>query len=150
MNLYIYDYNNYYNRIFKKAGDSIADYEDYLYYGPVTGVYGFTPGDGVNTTQVIGTSVQPYYDGKGNYLIAHNPKENKIDSRWFIVDHNRTRDGQWQLVLHRDLVADFYTDIVHAPMYVEKAILQDNNSLIYNSEMLNVNQIKTSQTLLKD
>ena len=50
MNLYIYEYNNYYNRIFKKAGDNIVDYEQYLYYGPVTGVYGFTPGDGVNTT----------------------------------------------------------------------------------------------------
>lgn len=150
MNLYIYTYNNYYNRIHKKAGDSIADYEDYLYYGPVTGVYGFTPGDGVNTTQIIGTSVQPYYDGKGDYLIAHEPNSNKIDSRWFIIDHKRTRDGQWHLTLRRDLIADFYADIIDAPMYIEKAILNDNDPLIYNNEQLNLNQIKTSQELLKD
>lgn len=150
MNLYIYEYNNYYNRMFKKAGDKLADYSDYLYYGPVTGVYGFTPGDGVNTTQLIGTNVQPYYDGKGDYLIVHNPSTNEIDSRWFIVDHNRTRDGQWQLILHRDLVADFYDSVADAPMYIEKAILQDNDDLIYNSEQLNVNQIKKSQELLKD
>ena len=150
MNLYIYEYNNYYNRIHKKAGDSIADYEDYLYYGPVTGVYGFTPGDGVNTTQIIGTSVQPYYDGKGDYLIAHDPNSNEIDSRWFIIDHKRTRDGQWHLTLRRDLIADFYADIIDAPMYIEKAILNDNDPLIYNNEQLSLNQIKTSQELLKD
>lgn len=150
MNLYIYQYNNYYNRTHKKAGDSIADYEDYLYYGPVTGVFGFTPGDGVNTTQIIGSNVQPYYDGAGDYLIAHDPKTNKIDSRWFIIDHDRTRDGQWHLTLHRDLMADFYDKIVDAPTYIEKATLNDEDPLIYNSEQLNVNQIKTNQTLIKD
>ena len=150
MNLYIYKYNNYYNRTHKKAGDSIADYEDYLYYGPVTGVYGFTPGDGVNTTQVIGTVAQPYYDGSGNYLIAHDPKTNTINSRWFIIDHNRTREGQWQLTLHRDLFTDFYNDIIEAPTYIEKAILNDEDPLIFNSEQLNVNQIKTSQEAIKD
>lgn len=150
MNLYIYQYNNYYNRMHKKAGDSIVDYEDYLYYGPVTGVFGFTPGDGVNTTQIIGSSVQPYYDGAGDYLIAHDPATNKINSRWFIIDHNRTRDGQWHLTLHRDLLADFYDKIVDAPTYIEKATLNDEDPLIFNSEALSVNQIKTSQEQLKD
>lgn len=150
MNLYIYDYNNYYNRIYKKAGDSIADYVDYLYYGPVVGVYGFTPGDGVNTTQVIGTNVQPYYDGKGNYLIAHNPETNEIDSRWFIIDHNRTRNGQWVLTLRRDLIADYYYDIIEAPMFIEKATLSADNPLLFNKEEMTYNQILKSSTQIKD
>ena len=111
MNLYIYNYNNYYNRTIKKAGDSIADYSDYLYYGPVQGVLGFTPGDGVNTIQLLGSTIQ-MYDGKGDYLIVHNPQTDMIESRWFILDNERTRNGQWQLTLHRDLVADYYSNII--------------------------------------
>ena len=139
MNLYIYNYNNYYNRIFKKAGDSIYDYDEFLYYGPVKGVYGFTPGDGVNTTQLIGTNVRPYYDGKGDYLIVHNPNTNEIDSRWFIIDHNRTRDGQWQLILHRDLIADNYTDLLNEPMFIEKATVNKDDPAIWNGEGVAVN-----------
>ena len=121
MNLYIYSYNNYYNRQVKKAGDSVNDYADYLHYGPVQGVYGFTPGDGINTTQVIGANAQ-MYDGKGNYLIAENA--GKIDSRWFIIDVDRDRAGQWTLTLHRDLIVDYYDIVVNSPVFVEKATLK--------------------------
>lgn len=147
MNLYIYSYNNYYNRQVKKAGDSVNDYADYLHYGPVQGVYGFTPGDGINTTQVIGSNAQ-MYDGKGNYLIAENAGE--IDSRWFIVDVSRDRTGQWTLTLHRDLIVDYYDIVVNSPVFVEKATLNYNDPFIFNSENMSVNQIKTSETLLKD
>ena len=149
MNLYIYSYNNYYNRIVKKAGDLIGDYEDFLHYGPVQGVYGFTPGDGVNTQQVIGSNSM-MYDGKGDYLIAHDPDTNEIDSRWFIISVDRTRNGQWILTLHRDLIADYYDIIVDSPMFVEKATLNADNPLIFNSENMSVNQIKKAETLLKD
>ena len=149
MNLYIYSYNNYYNRIVKKAGDRIDDYEPFLHYGPVQGVYGFTPGDGINTQQVIGTIAQSY-DGKGDYLIAHNPQTNEIDSRWFIVNTNRTRNGQWELTLHRDLIVDYYDIVIDSPMFIEKATLLPNDDLIFNREGLTVNQIKSDETLLQD
>lgn len=150
MNLYIYNYNNYYNRTVKKAGDSIADYESYLYYGPVQGVFGFTPGDGVNTLQLLGSSVQ-MYDGGGNYLIVHNPQTNAIESRWFILDNERTRNGQWQLTLHRDLIADYYAKVIEAPCFIEKATITDiSNPLLFNQEQMTFNQIKKNETLLKD
>ena len=149
MNLYIYSYNNYYNRIVKKAGDSISDYEEFLYYGPVQGVYGFTPGDGINTVQIIGSNIQ-IYDGKGDYLIVNNSVTGKIESRWFIISINRTRNGQWELQLRRDLIVDFYNDIIEADCFVEKATLSVDNPLIFNPENMSVNQIKTSETLLKD
>lgn len=148
MNLYIYNYNNYYNRIVKKE-DSLQDYEQYLIYGPLTGVYGFTPGDGVNTTQVIGSNAT-MYDGSGDYLIVHDPQTNEIVSRWFIIDSNRTREGQWKLTLHRDLIVDFYDTVINSTCFIEKATLLQDNPLIFNSEQMSVNQIKTSETLLKD
>ena len=148
MNLYIYSYNNYYNRIVKKE-TSLKDYEPYLVYGPVTGVYGFTQGDGVNTNQLIGSNAQ-MYSGEGDYLIAHDPQTNKIDSRWFIIDCNRTRDGQWQLTLHRDLVVDYYDEVIDAPCFIEKATLRQDDKLIFNNEEMSFNQIKTKETLLKD
>ena len=79
------------------------------------------------------------YDGKGDYLIAHDPQTNEIDSRWFIIDVNRTRDGQWILTLHRDLVVDYYNQILESPMYIEKATLTATNPLIYNKEGITVN-----------
>jgi hypothetical protein len=149
MNLYIYNYNNYYNRIVKKAGDYIDDYADFLYYGPVVGVYGFTPGDGVDTTQILGSNLANY-DGKGDYLIAHDPYTNTIDSRWFILDCTRTRDGQWSLTLHRDLMVDYYDAVVKSPCMIGKATLSLNDPLIFNKEGNRFNQIKSAEYLLKD
>ena len=151
MDLYIYSYNNYYNRIVKKAGDRIEDYASYQHLpDAVQGVYGFTPGDGVNTTQLIGTNTQ-MYDGKGDYLIAHDPYADKIDSRWFIIESKRTRNGQWQLTLHRDLVVDYQDVIMNSPMFIEKATITDpNDPAIFNREGLTFNQIKKKETLLKD
>ena len=90
------------------------------------------------------------YDGKGDYLIAHNPQTDEIDSRWFIIDCTRTRDGQWQLTLHRDLVVDYYDAIINSPMFIEKATLAEGDQFIYNNEDMTFNQIKQSETLLKD
>lgn len=149
MNLYIYSYNNYYNRILKKAGNTLESYEPFLHYGPVQGVYGFTPGDGINTIQVIGSNAL-MYDGKGDYLIAHNPNTNEIDSRWFIIDSNRNRSGQWTLTLHRDLLVDYYNAVIDAHCFIEKATLTSDNPLIFNKEAMTVNQIKQSELELRD
>lgn len=149
MNLYIYSYNNYYNRRVKKAGDLISDYEEWLHYGPIQGVYGFTSGDGINTKQIIGSN-ESMYDGKGDYLIAYNPNTNTIDSRWFIIDVNRTRAGQWELTLHRDLVVDYYDLIVDSPMFIEKATLKENSPFIFNSENVQLNEIKKAEYLLEN
>lgn len=147
MTLYILNYNNYYNRIIKKE-NTFSDYASYIIYGPVQGVYGFTPGDGVNTTQVLGSNVQ-MYNGQGDYLLAIT-KEGEIDSRWFIIDTKRERNGQWTLTLHRDLVVDFYDQVIESPMFIEKATLAYNSPLLFNEENITVNQIKTNENLIKD
>ena len=144
MTLYVLNYNNYYNRILKKF-DTINEYADYVIYTLETA--NFNPNDGVNTTHVIGASVP--YDGSGDYLIVMN-NDFKIVSRWFIIDGARIRGGQYQLNLRRDLLADFKDSIMNADCFVEKGNVGFQNPLVFNKENMSLNQIKTSETLLKD
>lgn len=62
----------------------------------------------------------------------------------------RTRKGQYQLTLLRDLLADYKPSILDAPCFIEKATLDLDNPLIFNKEDFSVNQIKTQEIPLKD
>lgn len=54
-------------------------------------------------------------------------------------------------MLKRDVLAEHFDDIMTAPCYVEKGIINDiTNPLILNSEGSYVNQIKKNETLIKD
>ena len=143
MTLYILSYNNYYNRLVKSF-DNMEDYESYVNYTLQT--TNFSPNDGVNTQHIIGAGE---YDGTGDYLIALDD-DGKIVSRWFIIDSVRTRAGQYNLTLRRDLVVDYYNVIVQSPMFIEKATLPYSSPLLFNEENFTVNQIKQKETLLKD
>lgn len=157
-------YNNYFNRIVKKES-SITDYKtastSYLEYGNVN----FEPNDGIFTSLIVGGDTQKKTEtvngqevekildfesgGSPDYLIVHNNVT--ISSRWFVVECVRVRAGQYQLSLKRDVLADFYDDIKNAPCFIEKGTIDDlNNYLLYNSENYAVNQIKTSENLIKD
>ena len=72
-----------------------------------------------------------------NYLIAYD--NNEIVSRWFIIDAVRTRAGQYQLTLHRDLVVDYLNVIKESPMFIEKATLGASNGLLKFLEEMNDN-----------
>ena len=141
MELYCLHYNNYYNRIIKKE-DTINGYLPYLLYKAEN--INFNPNDGVSTTQILNWNVESMPD----YIVAVNG--NEIISRWFIMEMSRTRTGQYSLILRRDLIADNYEPIINAPCFIEKATLNQDDPMIYNSEDMSFNQIKTSETLLKD
>lgn len=135
MTLYILKYNNYYNRLVKSY-DNMEDYEPYVIYTLMS--TNFNPNDGVDTQHLFGVGE---YDGTGDYLIALDDN-GEIHSRWFIIDAVRTRAGQYQVTLHRDLVVDYYNVIKQSPMFIEKATLGDGDPLIYNTENMTFNQIK--------
>ena len=145
MNLYIYKYNNYYNRIVKFE-NSLTDYGEPIHV--LQDCKDFTPGDGVNTVHIFGSHLINY-NGSGDYLIVTD-ENNNILSRWFIIDTNFSRQGQWNITMHRDLVVDYYERIINAPCFIEKATLPSNSPFIFNKENITVNQIKTSEKLLKD
>lgn len=155
MQLLLLHYNNYFNRIIKKK-DTIADYKSADdKYKEVSNI-NFNPGDGINTSIVLGlgqtgtifTSTDEF-----DYLVAYETVDNvpKIDSRWFILEQDRKRGGQYELTLKRDVLADNYTDVVNSPIFLEKGFINDvNDPLLYNSESMNVNQIKQEEIPLKD
>ena len=140
MNIYLLNYNNYYNRICKKE-DTLTNYLNYHVGDTIQGV-NFNPNDGVNTELIVNTNQ------RANYLLA--VEDNKINSRWFIIESKRLRNGQHRLILRRDLIADNYNTIINAPCFIEKATVSNNDPAIYNRENMTFNQIKTSETLLKD
>lgn len=145
MNLYYLHYNNYYNRIVKKF-DTLGEYLTLPYYDNLsTENVAFNPNDGTETEQIV--NIQSASFGYDYAILADG---NNIVSRWFILKSKRLRNGQYRLNLRRDLFADLLEDVIDAPAFIEKATLGDNDPLIFNSENMTFNQIKTSETLLKD
>lgn len=71
-------------------------------------------------------------------------------TRWFVIDSDRLRAGQYHLTLRRDVVVDNYNSIVSAPAFIEKATPSADDPAIYNHEDMTFNQIKTGETELRD
>lgn len=145
--IYAFKFNNYYNRKLKKY-ESLDDYPEPDFIETDT-YCNFNPNDGINTSIVLGRPGNNDCYGDCDYLIY---SDNNVDitSRWFIIEQKRKMKGQYEVLLHRDVLADNWDKIVESPMFVEKATLPSNNPLIYNQEEITTNQIKTSETLLKD
>lgn len=75
---------------------------------------------------------------------------NSYTSSWFVMEWTRTRGKQYKAKLKRDILADKLNVIKTAPMLVERAMITDtNNGLLFNPEGFTFNQIKKSETLLR-
>lgn len=142
--LYILNYNNYFNRLVKRE-EELSAYEPYVIY--MLGNVNFNENDGIDTEHVIG-SVEAY-DGSGDYMLAVDEDTRQIQ-RWFILEAQRTRGGQYRVMLRRDVIADWKGIILEAPAFIEKANVNYDDVAIYNSENMRFNQIKTKQELLKE
>ena len=117
MTLYLMHFNNYYNRQVKFY-DSIDKYPGYLYIESGSNL-NFNPNDGVNTTFVAGRAGNPYY-GHADYCIITEPHPTisgveLIVSRWFIIEQKRNLKGQYTLQLRRDVLVDYYNQVITAP-----------------------------------
>lgn len=145
-NLYLLNYNNYYNRIIKKF-DKLAPYEDYLCADIARNV-NFIPGDGIRTNVIINTLNFNIYNTPDYLLVVDN--NGNIESRWFVLTAERTSNGQYRLGIKRDCVADNLTNILNATSFIYKGTVLPGDIAIYNSEGITLNQIKTSEILLKD
>lgn len=143
--LYVLKYNNYYNREIKAPLPNVTDYQDYIYAS--LGQTNFNPGDGVATHHDIPMDIDD-----GDYLIVASGTQ--VVSRWFIIDHDRVcrgpSAGLYRLQLLRDVIADNYNATLNSTCFIERAIVNDDNPLIYNSENIETNQQRKSAELLKD
>lgn len=152
--LWFANYNNYYDRIIKRDGDTIDEVITYAqtsgYTSPILSSVqniNFNPNDGVDTEIIVNVDS----DQIGNYIfVCPQTSSAKIESRWFIIESVRVRAGQYRLQLHRDLVCDYYDSVIDLPCFIEKATLPDSDDAIFNSEDMTFDQIKTKETLLTD
>lgn len=142
MTLYLLKFNNYYNRIIKKY-DTIEEYEEFILEGFEN--VNFNPNNNISTSQIINYNKSTIPD----YVIICD-ELNKIISRWFIIDSRRTRAFQFEIDLYRDVISDWMEDVLDAPMFIEKALCNIDDSAIFNNENMSYNQIKTSEWILKD
>lgn len=137
-------YNNYYNRIAKW----LDTYTDYVnsdgFIGELVDM-NFVPGDGITTSQIFNTSLGQVPD----YCVVADDDGN-LDSRWFVIEFARTRNGQYKASLYRDTVADSHDKLLTTPMFIEKACVPPTNPLVYNDEQITTNQIKQKEQLLSD
>lgn len=158
-------FNNYFNRKIIKY-DSLDDYEDHSDSFTYLNDINFNPNDGVRTELVLGKGqLGAFFDfektDSPDYLVAyttevlHNPDEedtyiHTIESRWFVTEAKRTRGGQYALQLKRDSISDNLNTLINCPAFIRKGTVRDDNPLVVNDEGVKVNQIKSSETLLKD
>lgn len=147
MNIALYSYNNYYNRIVKRHSTTFEYVENgAVEIAMVSGV-AFDPGNGIITSQIVNADFRQVVP---DYLLCLADDGYTVDSRWYVMEAVRLREKQYRVSLLRDLVADNYDEIIAAPMFVEKAMLTRNDPRIFNNEDMSYNQIKQSETLLKD
>lgn len=145
MTLILLKYKNYFNREAKRE-DSIQAYMDNSNGYLIVDDYDFNPADGVDTKVTIGGEGYDFIES--NYILVCDG--DTIVSRWYIMDADRTRYGQYKLNLHRDVIVDYLDTFMNEDMYVEKATVRDESPLIFNDEGVQFNKIKQKEYLLKD
>lgn len=144
MTLYLYNFNNYFNRLLD-VRDSLSDYADYFIKATSSGV-NFNPNDGVNTSIVLNIAD----DEIPNYIICVPDGTTDIHSRWYVMDANRTTGNQYRVNLMRDVLADYYDEVYNSIAFIQKGMLPMSSPFIYNSEGMSLNQIKKDEIPLYD
>lgn len=140
------DYNNYYNRMYKREETKEAYITAVGSSEEGTLTTNFEMRDGVNTEQIFNSSMT----SDPNYLVLLADDSTTILSRWFVTEWFMIRGGQYRATLRRDLLADNYEAISTAPAFIEKGFVPDTDSAIFNRENMTFNQIKTSEQILRD
>lgn len=148
MDLYLLNYRNYYNRQIYRY-DSLSVYLNFKSQvgnfsdkNPIPS-YDFKPNDGITTKCHIN-----WYGEHPNYVLVVDGKD--IVSRWYVVDSKRTCEGQYDITLMRDLIADYYEEVMNAPMFVKKGYVDKKDPAIFHAENMSFSQIKKKETPLKD
>lgn len=141
VNVHLYNHNNYFNREIKSMPINTELIET------VENV-NFDPKDGITTSIIVNMTdgFHPDYV----QIMDRAYDEDILLSSWFVIEQIRKRSGQYELQLRRDVIFDHYNTVVEAPCFIEKGMVQSDNPLILNSENMTYNQIKKSETLLKD
>lgn len=148
--IYLMKYHNYYSR----KVDYATTVAQLITLGASTikviNDYNFKLNNGL-TTSIIINDVDAIQDC--DYVVVNDnggTTRSKILSRWYVMSITKTREGQHQLNLQRDVIPDFWGQIYDKDMMISRCLLPENNKYILNKENLSFNQIKKNEILLKD
>lgn len=132
-------YNNYDNRQIKRFS-SLADYLSNSSHSEIKTVKDFPYGNYVDTQVNVQADRGNLYD----YYLLLNDDET-IDSRWHIVGSQYLSKKNEVLTLRRDVIADFYGDILNSPIIYSKFPVEENDPQIFNPEQISYNKIKKQE-----
>lgn len=139
-NLYLMHFNNYFDRKIKKYS-TLSEYQENTAYKIFSNI-NFIYGNGVETTQIFNIKNKEESDSQHfNYCIVVD-KEDKIESRWFVLEQIRNSAGQYTISLKRDLISDFLDDIKKSKFFMEKSSMQPTylyGTSLFNKEPLDMN-----------
>ena len=146
--LLLYRFNPYHNRIIKKY-DTTAEYI------AAAGAYlsceypkNFAYRDGVTTTMRV--KLDTVMETPDYLLILSDTTTPTIESRWYVMDADITSGTVCTMELRRDVMADYYNEVIDAPTFIEKATLGPSDPFVFNTENITVNKIKKGENLLQD
>lgn len=147
--LLLKNFNSYHNRVIKRY-DSISDYINNSEDAVWNETRNFMPNDGINS-KIVYNYKPDEMNWVPDYLIQCDNDSN-IEKRYFVMEAVRTRNGQYDVDLRRDVVADYYDNILDANTFIEKATIKDiSNPFLFNKEDMSFNQIKYEEEIpLKD
>lgn len=152
------NYNNYQNRILKgESVDSLTNVVsteegitsakfDGVSLGAIYNKLNFDIKDGIETVHIIND--QNRNDFPFDYMLVINPANNKVTSKWFVMEAQWNRKRQWRVHLLRDVKADFYDMYKDKPFYGIKGMPDSDSPLIYNQEGRGFNQILNKRITL--
>lgn len=159
--LFLRGFNNYHKRTIIKYS-TLEDYQNnsksFLNYSAIN----FNPNDGIVTEYTVGSENQKenskilmFEDiGAPDYCVCYETDTNNnvtIKSRWFILESQRVRAGQYRLALKRDVIADHLDFLINSDCFMEKAQISNIDSpFLFNNESMTYNQIKKKEVPLYD
>lgn len=152
----LYRFNPYHNRRIIKY-NTVAEYTgnpnnepDHISAGSYLSCANpknFAYRDGVDTIMTV--TLDNMLDTP-DYALIIEQTNSTIESRWFVMDSDLQSGKTTSLTLHRDMIADYYDDVLTAPCFIEKATLNPSDPFIFNQEDISVNKIKKDETLIQD
>lgn len=154
--IYLLKYNNYTQRIHRRAGDTLSAYSSYIYASYASTGYNFVENNGIDSVLVLNIATDDpsaYCD----YILVADDTSEAIISRWFIINQDRLRNGQFRYTLRRDLLSD-YSDMVkrsevlfaRGPLpYTYDGTNYTYDPVMFNPETFAYSKVKKNQVRLK-
>ena len=147
-NLFLLNYNNYYNRLIKK----LNTLDDYLLADPnyfkIESV-NFLSTDEVNASAIINVVDLAFNMNNYNYMISQREDSTDFD-RWFITKIENIRGCQFKLFLRRDLISENWDNLNASALLINKGYCDISNPQFFNKEPISVTEMPINQTYLKD